>query len=319
MASKPQRWPDVTERTVEIDQRGLRWLSVRCERLWRVLEYSAVYLALIAMAEVLIVIALLSLPLSAAPLVAGLITFAIYANDRLVDLETDSASNPERTAFVARHRDTLYVLGALAYGLGVALSVLGGPVAFALALTPGVAWVVYARDWIPSTVRDWIPTTSTEFTRLKDILFVNSGVVAAAWSVPIVVVPIAFADVSFTPAAGVLVLYFFVGTFVNVEIANAEDIRSDIQSGAVTMPVVFGLTRTRRMLYALTALTALLVGSAAVAGYLTGPTAAILATGLVALTGVLTLLGRTHHEGVLTVAAECTRLPVFLLLVVPVG
>lgn len=309
MASKPQRWPEVPDRTIDIDHGSHNWLAVRCKRVWQVLEFSSAYLALIAMAEVVIVMALLSLSPSAAPLVAGLITFAIYANDRLIDLDTDSESNPKRTEFVSRHRETLYILAALAYGLGVALAVLGGPVAFGLAVLPGLAWIVYARDWLPAG--------DTEFTRLKEVLFVNSLIVATAWSIPIVAVPVVFADASFTPAAGVLVLYFFIGTFINVEIANAEDIRSDTQSGAVTMPVVFGLTRTRRSLYALTALSALLLGYAAARGYLTDIAAAILATGLVALTGVLSLVGRIEHDGRLTVAAECTRLPVFLLLVVP--
>lgn len=309
MASKPQRWSEDANQVLRRDHDVVRGVLVQFDRAWKPLEHSGAYLALIAMAEVAIVMALLSLPLSLAPAVAGLITFAIYANDRLVDIDTDIASNPARAAFVRRHESSLYVLAALSYGIGVALSVLGGPVAFGLAILPGVAWIAYARDWIPTTER--------EVSRLKEVLFVNSTIVAAAWSIPIVAVPIAFADASFTPAAGVLVLYFFIGTFINVEIANAGDIRSDKESGAATMPVVFGLARTRKVLYALIGLLAVVLGYAWLAGILTGTVVAILGTGLVALVGVVALLGRSEKHRALTVAAECTRIPVLLLLVVP--
>ena len=310
MASKPQqRWSGQTEQTVSASSAAVGELTTSFERLWKVLEYSSAYLALIAMAEVLIVMWLLSLSMSLAPLVARFITFAIYANDRLIDIETDGESNPGRTTFVRRHEEPLSTLAAIAYGLGVALSLLGGPVAFGLAVLPGVAWIVYACNWVPSS--------SATITRLKDVLFVNSALVAAAWSVPIVVVPIAFADASFTPAAGVLILYFFIGTFINVEIANAGDIESDTASGVMTMPVAFGVVRTRQLLFLLTTLILVVLGYAVVSEYLTLATALILTLGLLSLGSVIALLGRVDNNSLLTVAAECTRLPVFAVLILP--
>jgi len=89
------------------------------------------------------------LPPSPAAVVVGLVVFAVYTNDRLADVDTDVMSNPGQAAFVRRHRDVLYVLASIAYGLAVALSVLGGPIALAVALLPGVFWVCYATNWIP--------------------------------------------------------------------------------------------------------------------------------------------------------------------------
>jgi 4-hydroxybenzoate polyprenyltransferase len=305
MASEPQQLPDVTEKQVESNSvtSGGR---LRYRRVWDILEYTSAYLAVIAMAKVSIVMYILSLQLSLAPVVAGLITVAIYAIDRLVDAERDYQSTPNRVRFVRRHEDTLYVLAALAYGIGVALSVLGGPVAFGLALFPGSVWIIYACDWIPASELD--------IRRLKDILFVNSALVAIAWAIPTVVVPIVFADATFGPAALVLVVYFFLGTFANVEIANVRDIESDSQDGASTLPVVFGVARTRQILYALVGLTIVVLGYAASGGYLSGITAAILATGPISLVGSIALLGRVENSKLLTLVAECTRLPVFLLL-----
>lgn len=311
MASKPQSWPEITDKTVGWSDSASSAVLARCRRTWAVLEYSSAYLALIAMAKTCIVIFVLSLQMSLAPIVAGLITFAIYAIDRLIHVETDRESTPRRAAFVRQHEDSLYALAAVAYGLGVALSVLGGPVAFGLALLPGGLWIVYARDWVPNTERDT--------RRLKDILVVNSALVAAAWAIPVVVVPIAFADATVGPAAVVLVVYFFLGTFANVEVANVRDVKSDRQDGVATLPTVFGTARTRQFLYALAALTTIVLGYAAFGGYLSATAATLLATGPVLLLGVIALLGRVRSGEVLALGAEFTRLPVFLVLAVSVA
>lgn len=304
MASEPQRLTEVTEPTGS----ATGGIGTGYRRVLNVLRYSSAYLALIAMSKICIVIFVLSLQLSLAPIVAGLVTFAIYAIDRLVDAETDRESTPGRAAFVRRHGDVLYALAAVAYGIGVALSVLGGPVAFGFALLPGGVWIVYARDWIPAS--------GLGVRRLKDVLFVNSALVAAAWAVPIVAVPIAFADATVGPAAIVLVVYFFLGTFANVEVANVRDIESDRQEGVATLPVVFGTAHTRQFLYALATLTLVVLGYAAVGGHLSAPVATALATGPVSLFGVIALLGRADSGEVLALGAECTRFPVFLLLAV---
>ncbi|MFC6757187.1 UbiA family prenyltransferase [Halomicroarcula sp. GCM10025894] len=179
-----------------------------------VLLYSSAYLAFIAVAEVLIVTELLSLPLTPAPAIAGLLTFAVYGNDRVADVETDEQTTPARTAFIRRYDRRLYTLSALAYGLAVALSVLGGPAAFALALVPGAIWVVYALDWLPF---------SGHVNRLKQIFILNSVLVAGAWALVVVLLPIAFAGAPVTLTAGVVCLTFFLATFVDVEIPNVRD------------------------------------------------------------------------------------------------
>lgn len=308
MASKPHDWADVAGRRRATRSNLSNAILTRAGWVWKPLVYSSTYLALIAVAEVLVVRHLLSLPPSPAPLVGALITFAVYANDRLVDLETDAESNPKRTAFVRRHPDTLYVLGALAYGIAVALSVLGGPVSFAVALLPGAAWVLYAVDWVP--------LSDAPFRRLKEIAILNSAVVAVAWSLPLVLLPLAFGNATVGSTAVVVFLYFMLATFVNAEIANVGDVESDRQSGDATLPVVLGIARTRQTLYGVVALTGALLALATAGGHLTPTAAAVLSVGLAALLGVIALVGRVDNDDFLGIAAECTRLPVFLILVV---
>jgi len=309
MASEPQRWLETANRT-DLSDGFVRWVLAHGERVWKPLVYSSAYLAVIAVAEVLLVRHLFGLPPSPAPIIVGLITFAVYANDRLVDLESDAVSDPHRTAFVRQYRGPLYVLAAIAYGLAVALSALGGPVAFALALLPGGAWVLYAIELRLAV--------DVPFWRLKERLFVNSLLVAVAWSLAVVGLPLAFAGRALSPSVGVVFAYFVLATFVNTEIANAGDVESDRTADVATLPVVLGVGRTRRVLYGIVLLAATALGYAVVDGHLTAVVAAVLSVGLVFLAGVVACLGRVKRETLLTVGAECTRLPVFALLAAPV-
>jgi 4-hydroxybenzoate polyprenyltransferase len=275
-------------------------------RIWRALVFSSVYLAVIAAAEVLVVRYVLSLPPSPAPLIGGLVTFAIYANDRLVDVESDAASNPRRTAFVERFRRELYVFAAIAYGIGVAIAALGGPLAFGLVIIPGGIWFLYALDWLTD-----VPV---QFERMKEVVVVNSLLVASAWSLSVVFLPLAFANAPLTPSLGVLWSYFFLATFVNAEISNFRDIAADEASGVHTLPTTIGVTQARRVLYALTLLNGVIVVTAVWAGVISLTAGVALTVGLAGLSGILYVLDGDRDRKTLAIAAECTRLPVLGLL-----
>lgn len=278
---------------------------------WNVLEHSAAYLALIATVKVLVVTVLLSLPLTLAPLIGALVTFAIYANDRLVDRAEDAQTRPARAAFVWQHRHALYVTGALAYGVGVALSALGGPLAFGLTLLPGVVWLLYAMEWLR--------VGATGFERLKELPVVSSILVSLAWSIPVVALPIAFAGAPLTPRAGVVFVYFVLTTFVSTEIANIRDIESDRASGIETLPTLLGVDWTRTVLYGVATLTLVLLGVGVTGGTIAPLTAAILSVGVLTLVAVLSLFGRLEDRADLTILAEASPLSVFVAIAIVTG
>lgn len=274
----------------------VEWLTIYGERAGDALVYSSAYLAFIAMAQVAIVMVLLSLPPNLAPVVVGLVTFSVYANDRLEDVDTDAKTHPEQAAFIRRHQGWLYPLAAIAYGLAVSISVLGGPVALVITILPGVFWILYATDWIPDA--------GIHVRRLKELFIVNSAVVALAWAVSLTFLPIAFADAAITPAVVVVFCYFFLGTFVNVEIPNVRDMDGDRAIGVATMPTVFGVRRTRQVLYGIDIFVAGILVSAVLGDYLSVYLAAALLVGLVYSLGVTALIGRYENNRLLTIAAE---------------
>jgi len=272
------------------------------------LLFSSAYLAVIAMAEVLIVTELLALPLTPAPIVAGLLTFAVYGNDRVSDVETDEKTTPTRAAFVKRYNRLLYFLSAVAYGLALALAVLGGPAAFTLALVPGIAWLCYAQDWLSGL---------GNVSRLKEIFLLNSALVAGAWALVIVFLPLAFASAPVAPAAGIVFLFFFLASFISVEVPNVRDRAGDREIGVKTLPVVYGVEGTRYALYGVTTLVAAILAAAFVDNLLGLPAMVGFSVSLLCILGVVAGLGRTGNNGALTLAAECSRLPVLALVVVP--
>lgn len=296
------------------DHQGTPWLTGLVELLTRygeragdALVYSSAYLAFIAMVQVAIVMVLLSLPPSLAPIVVGLVTFSVYASDRLEDVDSDAKTHPQRAAFIRRHKGWLSVLAAISYGLAVAFSVLGGPLALAITILPGVFWVLYATDWISDV--------GIHVRRLKELFIVNSAVVAIAWAVTLTFLPIAFAGVQTTPVAAVVFGYFFLGTFVNAEIPNVRDMDGDRQIGVRTMPIAFGVRRTRQALYGIDLLMVGIVGYAVLNGYLTVDLATALLVGLIYSVGVTYFLGRYENNRLLTIAAESEYVFVALALV----
>lgn len=281
-------------------------VSASTERARNALVYSSAYLSLIAMAEVLIVSTLLSLPLTPAAIVVGLVVFAVYANDRIADAETDAVSNPGQAAFVKRHRGVLYVLAAGAYGLAVALSVLGGPIALAITLLPGALWICYATDWVPGD--------GAYVHRLKDLFLVNTMVVALAWAVTLTFLPLTFADGVLTPSTAVVFAYFFLRVFTNTEIPNVRDVEGDRAIGVLTIPVVFGVDRTRRILLGIDCCTASLVVLAVRIDSLTPVAGLALLAGVGYSLGVTSLIGRVENDRLLAKAAECEYLVAFAVL-----
>lgn len=222
-------------------------LTTYGERAGNALVYSSAYLAAVAMVETALAMYLLSIPPNPAPLVVALVTFSVYTYDRILDADTDELSNPDQAAFVRKHSDVLYVLAAVSYAVALTAAVLWGPLALGLTLLPGLFAVFYASDWLPNL--------GGRFERLKQILVVNTAVVAFAWSVTLVFLPVAFAGRMLSVTGALVFALFFLRTFVDAELPNVRDIESDRAVGVSTIPTVFGVRRTRHALYALDLLT----------------------------------------------------------------
>lgn len=273
--------------------------------------YTSLYLAGIAVAESFIVIIFLDLPLSLAPIVIGLLVFSVYVNDQLIDLENDDILNPRERDYIGQHKDVLYVFASVSYGLALSLSVWGGLLAFAIALIPGIAWIFYASD-IFSDITSWI---GIPLSQVKEVFFLNTTLVAVAWAVTLLFIPIGFGGFVAGPSVFVVFSYFFLRVFKNTEISNVPDRASDLDHGISTLPTMFGVTRTRWVLHGIDVLTAALLLFALTEGYLPALLSIALFAGLLYSTGVVALIEKYRNRGILTRLAEYEYLVVFGALV----
>jgi len=145
-------------------------------------------------------------------------------------------------------------------------------------------------------------------------LFLNSALVAAAWAATIVFLPIAVTEAPIDSASVVLFLYFFFGTFIGAEVSNVRDVVGDRAIGVATVPVVFGIHRTRYILQALNLLNLAILLVALSSSIFSLSALVALATGLVGPAVVIWLLGRVQNERGLSLALEYSRIPVLITL-----
>ena len=300
-------------------------------RLLAAFAWGSPFTALVAAVEALVATVLLGVSVTAAPAVVALVAFAVYTIDHVADADADAASTPDRALLARRYGDQLMIAATLAYGLAVALAVTGGPRALALTLLPGAFWVVYASDWVPdlgraagvvlamatpdrggiigragATVTDG--GRRSPVPRLKDVLVLNSAVVAAAWAIALTFLPIAFGGTAPGPVVAVVFAYFFLRSFVDAELPNVRDVEADAAVGVETLPVVLGVARTRRVLYGVDLIVAGAVTAAAVAGLLAWPLVGALGVGITASICITALAGRIENRSVLGVAPDCSYL-----------
>jgi len=200
------------------------------------LEFRIVQ-GLVAAAKTGFAMVLLGVETPLAAVVVGLVAFAVYTANDLADREEDAINSPDHSSFVADHPVVVGGLAAGTFALGAAVAWrVGGPVGLAVALVPLGASVFYSLPVTPAG------------RRLKDVFAVNTGLVALAWAVTVTGVPLAVAGGTVGAVPIAVCLFFFLRSFVSVEIFNVRDVVGDAATGVDTVPVVLGVDRTRQVL-----------------------------------------------------------------------
>jgi 4-hydroxybenzoate polyprenyltransferase len=191
----------------------------------------------VAAAKTAFAMALLGVGSALPAVVVGLVSFAVYTANDLADREEDAINTPDHSSFVAAHPAVVAALAVGTFGLGAALAwVGGGPVALAVACVPLGASLLYSLPVTPAG------------RRLKDVLGANTVLVSLAWAVTVTGVPLAFAGRGVGPVAVAVCLFFYLRSFISVEVFNVRDVTGDAATGVDTIPVALGVPRTRQLL-----------------------------------------------------------------------
>lgn len=196
-----------------------------------------------AMAQVFFVSMFLSIPINLAMVVAPMLAFGIYGINNLTDTEEDAVNLPWDGQFTRRWHRFIGPLAIVVHFVGVGIAfAYGGLVPGLLSLVPLGAQIGYSTAWLPVGNVD----------RLKQVLFLNSTVVAGAWVVNVVALPIALSSQGAPLLASATIgLFIYVRWMMSVEVANVPDTDGDQSANVDSLPLAFGFGNTRRGMYML--------------------------------------------------------------------
>ncbi len=169
--------------------------------------------------------------------------YGVYTYDKVLRFDPqDSINDPKRCAFIVAHRGLLLTSAAVLLLGGLVVAWCAGWLAFILFVLPFISGILYAAPVLPKRYR---------IRRIKDATGLKSIYVAAVWSATAALLPLSIAGVGLDSAiAGFAALWVFLRMFINTVYFDLGDVEGDRTSGTQTIPVVFGFSQTRTLLFA---------------------------------------------------------------------
>lgn len=163
---------------------------------------------------------------------AFLVTFSVYTLNLATDRQEDALNFPERNRYFVSDRRALLTIAAISY---LAALVMGG--AITLKIVPVLC--------IPLGM-GLLYSLRIGGTRLKDLFIGKNATVSLSWALEAALLPAAFAFR--TPAVLLVFFFIFVKVIINTIVCDVRDVQGDRAAGVRTVPVVLGVTTTRRLL-----------------------------------------------------------------------
>jgi (E)-4-hydroxy-3-methyl-but-2-enyl pyrophosphate reductase len=254
---------EVIERLREIDMSRAAGPLQSLRKIGDIAVMTYVWAALAGAGLTATCLTLQSRPVTWLPLaVSMLFVFSMHLLNRIQDKSGAVRFNtPEVAAFYARHRTFLSSVGILSSVCAAVLSLWMGMYAFFMLSAMVVTGALYT---VPVPLRWFRP--SLKWHSLKDLPGSKTPLVAAGWAVVAAVLPVVGADAPIAwPALGVALVLAYGMVFWRTALSDLLDLQGDRMVGRETIPILFGVNDTRKMLGALLLfLAGLLVGSAAV-------------------------------------------------------
>jgi 4-hydroxybenzoate polyprenyltransferase len=215
------------------------------------LVYSSLFMGMQGMGMIYVSYQVQGLELSAAALaIMLLVPLSVYNMNRKTDEEEDSINHPGRYKFTKRFGKHLEYGALVAYALAVLIAVPFGLGAVLVTLVPLVAGILYSVPLLPP---------SLGYRRLKEIPVMKNLVVCSSWAVILVLLPCMIAGVPVSIQTMLCLVLFISFVFIASAMPDMRDREGDAVAGVITIPVLIGIDRTKKVLTALNVSTALLV------------------------------------------------------------
>jgi 4-hydroxybenzoate polyprenyltransferase len=173
-----------------------------------------------------------------------LMTFSMYSLNRLTDEEEDRINNPQRGPFINKYKKAISIALILAYLLAVSIAILRGINAFIWVMAILVVSILYSVKFIPTR---W--ASAIGFRRFKDLFVGKNVVIALVWAMAMVFLPLSYMSLEvFTLSSAILFAFILMRSFINTTFFDLRDIEGDRINSVKTIPVAFGIIKTKLIL-----------------------------------------------------------------------
>lgn len=183
-------------------------------------------------------------------LLVFLLTYAVYGMDRLVSMEKDQLSHPERTHFLQRNRSSFTVSVVLAFLGSLLLAAASGWVAILIPIAPCVV-MFYSGDLSQKVFGIRKPN-------LKQYFVIKDLAIASGWAFLLLVTSFYLGN-SMTTGQWFFMIPLLMKLFVMAVVYDFKDINSDRRAGVHTLPIVMGEDFSKLMLHILNTIATLLI------------------------------------------------------------
>jgi 4-hydroxy-3-methylbut-2-enyl diphosphate reductase len=177
------------------------------------------------------------------PALAFLYIYAMHVINRFLDKGASAYSDPERSAFLRKHRKPLIFTCIMAMAIAVGLAWSVSIKVFIAVCCFIVLGATYSVRIIPVRIR-----TNYRYSKIKDIPGSKSISEALAWAAVIVVLPlVTFSTINWLTAA-VSFLVVFLVSFTRSVLFEIFQFQGDLIVGSETLPITLGERKTLFML-----------------------------------------------------------------------
>lgn len=285
---------NVVEEIQRIRPHGTATLPYIVQEFFRAVVWSNLYVALSAACLGYAAVALTGVRHTVSQFFVVLsYVYSMHLLNRYTDRPAARFNDPARVRFLEENRLLLIGSGIASTFLALGLAAGMGAAPFVLLLMMSFFGITYA---IPIMPRWWLRWTRLpEIKALKDIPGSKTFFIAAAWSVVTTVLPASADPTASVSRAAYGFLIVFIMVLIRSALFDILDLQGDRLVGKETIPVFIGLENTRRLLWMLTALLALVFVMGAGTGIAAG-----LSLWLLLVAGYLAVNIWVHQRGLLT-------------------
>lgn len=197
------------------------------KRAVELLVHSNLFISISATSVAISTIILADLSPEALPLfIVFAVTLFVYSFNRIADLAEDRHNLPERSAFVDRYGKPIFTVGTLLYAVATVLAIWQSVPGSPGLLIPLIIAVAYS------------------VLGLKRILLVKNLLVGVAWGLIPVGVGVYYGALD-QFAVQFMIVFITVMITIAAIVFDIKDVEGDAREGISTVPIVFGVDRTR--------------------------------------------------------------------------